>query len=155
MLPHATHTCNPSLKVLLLLRGHFDTSCGRYSPLLPSTSARAGGLATRRREPRASWPSFDQLFSLLRVREADDTFELPKCVLYLNITSPYACSTPHNINHTRMFTRLLRDELKEYTYDALKAGLWFFVGFYEFYSHGKHDFRSNFWNILGWIYAKK
>ena len=62
--------------------------------------------------------------NLMRVwYKADDSFYLPKCVLFLSVTSPHACSTPYNINHTRMFTRLLRDELKEYSYDALKAGL--------------------------------
>ena len=55
--------------------------------------------------------------------KADDTFYNPKAVLIVSVISPYVCLTPSNVNHLKMFIRLLDDKLAEFSYNAELAGV--------------------------------
>ena len=53
----------------------------------------------------------------------DKAFETPKAVVYLNIESPAAYSSPEASVLTRIFTKLLNDSLNELAYPADLAGV--------------------------------
>ncbi|KAL1511204.1 hypothetical protein AB1Y20_006018 [Prymnesium parvum] len=55
--------------------------------------------------------------------KTDSTFRRPKSNLYMDVVAPIAYERPSNVCLTRIFTKLLEDELTEYAYDAACASL--------------------------------
>ncbi|MEK7486824.1 MAG: insulinase family protein, partial [Planctomycetota bacterium] len=53
----------------------------------------------------------------------DTEFGHPKVTLYFHILSPTAYSNVRNASMTELYTRLIREQLNEYSYPALMAGL--------------------------------
>ncbi|RPA87280.1 hypothetical protein BJ508DRAFT_97930 [Ascobolus immersus RN42] len=62
----------------------------------------------------------------------DDTFWVPKAVVYVLIKNPLIYATPANSIKSRMYCLLVRDALNEYAYDAEISGLE-----YDLYSYGR------------------
>ena len=61
---------------------------------------------------------------LLRLwHKTDDVFKRPKTNLFIELVAPAAYHTPAAAVLTRLFTKLLSDELTEFAYDAEVAGL--------------------------------
>jgi len=53
----------------------------------------------------------------------DDKYNLPKCIFASELYSPIAYSSPHSANMLSMFSDILKDNLREYAYDAVLAGI--------------------------------
>ena len=57
----------------------------------------------------------------------DDTFWVPKANVTVSLKNPIIFASPENCVKARLFTDLVRDALKEYSYDAELAGLQYTV----------------------------
>ena len=55
--------------------------------------------------------------------KTDNVFRRPKSNMYIELVAPAAYHTPGAAVLTRVFTKLLTDELTEFAYDADVAGL--------------------------------
>lgn len=55
--------------------------------------------------------------------KTDSTFRRPKSNLYIDVVAPIAYERPSNVCFTRIFTKMLEDELTEFAYDAQCASL--------------------------------
>jgi secreted Zn-dependent insulinase-like peptidase len=62
----------------------------------------------------------------------DETFRIPKGATYINFRSPYVGQSPEQAAAAVLYTALLKDQVNEYTYPALLAGLNF-----SFYKHAQ------------------
>lgn len=77
-----------------------------------------------REEPNLPHPVIIKDTPLFRVWfKQDDQFLLPKSCIYFELRSPMVYLDPHHDNMTRIFVRLLQDDLNEFAYDAELAGL--------------------------------
>lgn len=62
----------------------------------------------------------------------DDEFRIPKGALYVNFRSPLAGQSAEQAARASLYTAVIRDQVNEYTYPALLAGLNF-----SFYKHAQ------------------
>uniref|UniRef100_A0A0K2SYP7 Metalloproteaselike [Tribolium castaneum] n=1 Tax=Lepeophtheirus salmonis TaxID=72036 RepID=A0A0K2SYP7_LEPSM len=78
-----------------------------------------------KREPgQGKFPSIIKDTPLMRLWfKQDDEFLLPKANLKFEFKIPLVNADPHHVNLSRLFLSLLRDDLNEYIYSAILAGL--------------------------------
>ena len=59
--------------------------------------------------------------------QQDDKFKVPKAAFYARINAPVVGVSPRSMAISRLYTRLVKDQLNEFSYPALLAGLNFSV----------------------------
>lgn len=99
---------------------------GRISPEeMLTEKQKAGNVAPR----GAMIPSVKQLKPNLKlyVRNAASTYTIPKTACYIHLTSPMNYFSPRSMTLCRLFERVLREDLNQYSYDASSAGCNFSV----------------------------